>query len=212
MFRAMWPTSRAASMVIITMLAASLIAGCTSGGEPDRSEAVEGDPPSSLATSSGGAAESSGVQTIDPTDVPTVETVPPTFPTNAPGRQDSVLDSLPGEAKAGCIEVTDERDARSGSMAAGNFVDAVAQFAEAPEDAIPFYFIPVDITDDPELVVELEQLDGSGSQTVRSSQVGTANEWRYYPLMLEIPAPGTWRIKASVGDENEGCWDVTFGR
>lgn len=160
---------------------------------------------------SGTSAPAEGAkEPLDPRDVPAPETAPPVSPTNAPGRQDSVLAALPGDSSPGCVAVEDERDVRSGSMAAGNFVDARNQFAESPDSAIPLYFIPEATEGDLELVVELEEVKGSASDVLRSSALQTANQWRYFSVAAKIPKPGVWRITASAGKANAGCWEVRF--
>jgi hypothetical protein len=192
---------RTAGVVCAAVLAGTMFVACTPGGSPAEEPT----------TANGTETPGPDLQTpVDPTEVPALETAPPVVPTNEPGRQDSVLESLPGEAKSGCVDVGSQRDVRSGSMAAGNFADAQAKFSGSPTSSIPFYFIPVDLTGDPELVVELKRLDGSGSDEIRSSQIQTADEWRYYPVMITIPAAGKWEIKASAGAASSGCWVAAF--
>ena len=186
--------TRAVTVVFSALMVSALLLGCTAEGEPG----------------GGSTAGTGGQATVDPTDVPPIETEPPTIPTNAPGRQDSVLDSLPGEASAGCVDVRDLRDVRSGSMAAGSFADARASFAESPESTLPFYFIPADLVGDPELTIQLEQIGGTVSKEIKSSAIETADEWRFYPVALSIPEAGKWRITASAGEANKGCWEVDF--
>lgn len=187
------------------LLAGAMLVGCAPG------EPLPAASSSTGAVTDGTKTPGPDMQTpVDPTDVPAPETAPPVQPTNQPGRQDSVLDTLPGEEKSGCVEVGSQRDVRSGSMAAGNFADARALFSGSPATALPFYFIPIDLSGDPELVVELKQLDGSASDKIRSSQIQTADEWRYYPVMITIPNAGKWEIKASAGAASSGCWVAAF--
>lgn len=196
---------RTAGAVCTAALAGAMFVACTPGGSPPGGSSATATPTKGTETSR------PDLETpVDPSKVPALETAPPVTATNEPGRQDSVLESLPGEAKAGCVDVGSQRDVRSGSMAAGNFADARAQFSGSPSAAIPFYFIPVDLKGDPELVVELKRLDGSGSDEVRSSQTQTADEWRYYPVMITIPAPGKWEFRASAGAASSGCWVAAF--
>lgn len=190
-----------AGAVPVAVLAAVMLAGCT----------ADTDEPAAAAAAGSSPPPSAGVQQpLDPTQVPPIETTPPVVPDNEPGRQDSVLESLPGEASVGCVKVQDERDVRSETMAAGNFVDAQAQFADSAESEIPFYFIPSALDGDPELVVRLTQVNGAGEEEIRSSVIETADEWRYYPVRFAIPAEGTWRIEATAGADNSGCWEVAF--
>ncbi|MFD5213472.1 hypothetical protein [Microbacterium sp. NPDC058345] len=185
--------------ITVAILTTVLLAGCT--GDQDEPEAAASSSPPPAA----------GVQTpLDPTEVPPIETEPPVIPTDEPGRQDSVLDRLPGEAGSGCVAVNDERDVRSGTMAAGNFAEARAQYSDSAESEMSFYFIPAALEGDPELVIRLTQVNGSGEKEIRSAAIETADEWRFYPVRFAIPEEGTWRIEATAGDENRGCWEATF--
>lgn len=188
---------RAAS---VSALAIVVLAGCTAEDGGDTSASADSSP-----------TPSAGVQQpLNPTQVPPIETKPPVAPTNEPGRQDSVLDSLPGKEDAGCVQVEDARDVRSETMAAGNFVDARAQFKESAKSEIPFYFIPAALEDDAELVIRLTQVGGSGEDEIRSSVVEMADQWQYFPMRFAIPSAGTWRIEATAGANSSGCWEVAF--
>lgn len=183
--------------VVGLTVAALALAGCT--GEPTASLSV------------GATSATPGVDTpLDPSEVPQAETTAPAVIANEPDRQDSVLDSLPGDAQEGCTAVGDQRDVRSGTMAAGNFADARTQFAGSPESPVPFYFIPVDLTGEPPLTVTLSRLDGEGSAQAETSGFQTADEWRYYMVSVVIPSAGQWKIEAGAGDANQGCWEVSF--
>lgn len=194
---------RAAGTSAAAALIALILVGCTAGADPSAS--------TSTPAASSSPSPSAGVQQpMDPAEVPPIETTPPVIPTNEPGRQDSVLKSLPGESGSECVKVDGERDVRSESMAAGNFKDARAHYSESPKSEIPFYFIPSALEGDPELIVRIARTDGSGETEIKSSRIETADEWRYYPVQLVIPADGTWRIEASAGKNNTGCWEVAF--
>lgn len=199
-------TARLAGALAAMALAGALLAGCTGDVEP----------PASSAGPSAGAGKQTDSPDVTtpapPSEVPPVETTPPVLPTDPPGRQDSVIETLPGDAKAGCVDVGSERDVRSETMAAGNFMEARAQFAASPAADISMYFIPSDVSGEPELVVEISKVGGPVADVVRTSSFQTADQWRYYPVRITISESGTWQLKATAGAGNIGCWVVDFGQ
>ncbi|WP_448231842.1 hypothetical protein [Microbacterium lacticum] len=183
--------------LLLGCVVASALVGCF--GSPDSERSAQ-------ATSA-----AAGVRTpLPPSEVPPIETDAPVVPSNEPGRQDSVLDSLPGEAASGCVTVGERRDVRSGTMAAGNFADARARFAADPSAPVSLYVIPVDLNGDPALTMTLTRLGGEGSTTVETAEFHTADEWRFYGVNVVVPGEGEWRIEASAGEANQGCWEVDF--
>lgn len=196
----------------LAVLALVAVTGCSSEGDTPTPNAgtTQAGGGSAQATSPEATAPTEGGATPSPSGVPSAATAPPTFATDPPGRQDSVLARLPGSKKAGCVSVGDERDVRSGSMAAGNFADARKGFAKDSKAAFTFYFIPATTAEDTTVSVTLARPDGSAAQTVESKNYETADVVRYYPAALTVPEDGTWRITATAG-KDKGCWDVTFG-
>lgn len=133
--------------------------------------------------------------------------------TRPPKSQKQVLASLPGKQGAGCVAAGDQRDVRSGPLAMGNFADARAQFrkTEGAYDAAPsnFYVVPQD-RDTRRVVLTLTPLTGPGTPIrVVSRQVEDAAQWRYFPISVKIPSPGTWRFTITAGGQR-GCFEADF--
>jgi hypothetical protein len=126
-----------------------------------------------------------------------------------------VLSALPGQARAGCVVVGDRADIRSGSMAAGNFSTARQQYAAAkktnPAPSVNLYLIPADARRLTKLTLTMERVGaGDSKRTLTSTSVQQADRWEYFAVSTTIPAPGTWRLRATSGSSS-GCFDVTFG-
>lgn len=133
--------------------------------------------------------------------------------TRPPKSQKQVLASLPGKQGAGCVAAGDQRDVRSGPLAMGDFADARAQFrkTKGAYDAAPsnFYVIPQD-RDTRRVVLTLTPLTGPGTPIrVVSRQVEDAAQWRYFPISVKIPSPGTWRFTVTAGGQR-GCFEADF--
>lgn len=137
-------------------------------------------------------------------------------PHTRPATQNQVLSSLPGSSSPKCVEVEDNRDARAGGIAAGNFQAARKQYTrEASTKEQPrifLYVIPEHVEKDNGVRIELTSLTGSGeTHTVKSSSFERAEQWRYYSVHVPIPAPGKWRMQIASGAD-KGCFDVRFSR
>lgn len=133
--------------------------------------------------------------------------------TRPPKSQKLVLASLPGKQGAGCVAAGDQRDVRSGPLAMGDFAEARAQFrrTKGAYDAAPsnFYVIPRD-RDTRRVEVTLTPLTGPGTPIqVVSRQVEDAAQWRYFPISVKIPSPGTWRFTVTAGGQR-GCFEADF--
>lgn len=133
--------------------------------------------------------------------------------TRPPKSQKKVLVSLPGKQGPGCVAAGDQRDVRSGALAMGDFAQALAQFrrTKGAYDAAPsnFYVIPQD-RDARRVVVTLTPLTGPGAPIrVVSRQVEDAAQWRYFPISVKIPSPGTWRFTVTAGGQR-GCFEADF--
>ena len=127
----------------------------------------------------------------------------------------SVLDRLPSPAGS-CPAVGSDRDVRSGSMAAGPFDAARAQFSSSkptsPEATkVRLYWIPKSgKTSAHGLVLKVTKVGSNGTvNTVRDAVVADAGGVSFYDSQVPIPGPGTWQIKATSGSDT-GCFQVTF--
>ena len=147
---------------------------------------------------------------------PVAEQTPgPSTPKN-PENQTRVLDSLPGNAKPGCVEVGDRSDLRSGAIAAGNFADARAQYAsnagsqEQPE--VHLYVIPQHAKQLHSVTVTMEPMSRAAKRsTVTSRSVEQADVWTYFSVHIPVPAPGEYRIRMVAGAD-QGCFVVDFAK
>ena len=199
-----WGALLVAGAAVAALAACTGEAGGTSSSGPDGAGA-------SAAASSTATATSTGSATPQPSEVPSAATAPPSIASDDPGRQDSVLVALPGSTTKGCVTVGKDRDVRSGTMAGGNFAAARSNFAAAPSEEVPFYFIPAAVSEDAELEVTVSRPDGSSATTVRTSGLQQADVWSYYVTRVKIPGEGTWRLTATDGT-SRGCWEADFTR
>jgi len=128
-----------------------------------------------------------------------------------PRGQQQVLAHLPGPTRTSCVSVGVKSVVRSGPIGMGSFSQARKVFARArtPYNAAPsfFYVIPRDRTAVSATVVATRP--GRAPVTVRSRDLESAAQWRYFPVHLQIPARGTWRFSVTVG-EDRGCFLATF--
>lgn len=137
-------------------------------------------------------------------------------PNPGPSSQETVLASLPGDTSGACVDADDQRDVRSGGIAAGAFDEAADSYvAPGGDDVVSLYWIPAHASELSGLTVRGTQVSGGAAsfvhdETTVSELIGDTGEWRYYLTDISIPAPGTWRLEATSG-EDSGCFTVTFG-
>lgn len=127
----------------------------------------------------------------------------------------SVLNRLPSPAGK-CPAVGNGRDVRSGTMAAGPFNTAKAQFAASkptsPESTkVRLYWIPKSGKVSPHgLVLKITKVGAAGTaNTVRDAVVADAGGVSFYDSQVPIASAGTWQIRATSGSDT-GCFRVTF--
>lgn len=130
-----------------------------------------------------------------------------------PRSQKKVLATLPGKGAGGCVQVGGRADVRSGRLAMGNFAQARSTYHQnkGAYDAPPsfFYVIP-QLRGVHRVSVTLTRVDGHGTPVkVQSRQVEEAAQWKYFPVSVAIPAPGTWRFSVSSGSAH-GCFEADF--
>lgn len=196
----------------------TVMAGCSSdGGTPTAagstpppaasSGTATGTPAATPPAASGTGPASTAPATQSPAPGPKTATASPG------GNQRPVLNNLPGNPAAGsCVAVGDQRDLRSGTMGAGNFVTARKAFADQAktksQPSVPLYLIPSNATGLSTVVVTLRK--GGTSRTATFKEQQYAEDWLYFPVRLSIPSAGTWQITATSGS-NTGCFSVAFG-
>jgi hypothetical protein len=203
------------------MVAAVMLAGCSS--PPERG----------LDDSSGGSPSQSSEPTgVDPTTTPaeTTDGIPPAPPASTPAgggssgspapepsSQEEVLGTLPGDASGACVAADGQRDVRSGGIGAGTFTEAVDDYADTADgqNLVSLHWIPAHADGLTGLTVRGTQITGGNStfvseQSTVSELVDESGQWRYYYITnFEIPSPGLWRLEATSGVDT-GCFTVTF--
>lgn len=97
----------------------------------------------------------------------------------------------------------------------GDFVVAKKAFRAAnrnnQESSVTLYVIPQSRTMK-KVTIRLTPISANAkAETVRSTEVQTADVWKYYSVHLRIPAPGLWRLDVHSG-HNHGCFEVNFSR
>jgi hypothetical protein len=121
---------------------------------------------------------------------------------------------VPGSSADQCVPVGDHRDVRSGGFVAGNFAAGEQLFTAARQQAqhraaVKIYWIPLHVGHMPELAVQATLLSGQAHARVYQDQVAAAGGYVFYPSVVPIPVPGTWKLVATAGS-NTGCFIVTF--
>jgi len=215
------PWVAAASLLVLVGLSAC-------GGDDDAAAGPGALAPTSTPSSDVGASdgpstggstpsESAGGTAVSPT--PTAPTTPnddAVEPGPGPSSQEVVLGSLPGDTSGACVDADEQRDVRSGGIAAGAFNEAAESYvAPGGDDIVSLYWIPEHADDLSGLTVRGTQVSGGDASFVHdestvSELIGDTGEWRYYLTDITIPAPGTWRLEATSG-EDTGCFTITFG-
>lgn len=218
----MKPTRTTRALAMTAVVGMALITGCSSSSQSadrssnQRSTATER--PSATVTSP--SPEKS--QATKPTATPSTSGPKPSVPaTPAPPvttkakNQTPVLNSLPGKASSGCLAVGTNRDLRSGSIAAGNFVDARKKYAseanskEQPE--VFLYVIPQHSKGLKKATALVKPRGGGKTFTVTSKSVEQADVYSYFAFNIPIPASGKYELTMSSGKDT-GCFVVSFAR
>lgn len=199
----------------------TVVVGCSSGGGTPTAAGGSGTPAGTATgtgtTASGTptAAATSGGPAPRATATPTPAPIPRTATASPDGNQRPVLNNLPGDAATGsCVNVADQRDVRSGTMGAGNFVTARKQFSDQAktrsQPSVSLYLIPSDARGLTTVTVKLRNTRDGTTRTVSSDERQLAEDWLYFPVTLSVPSAGSWEITATAGG-NTGCFRVSFG-
>ncbi len=128
--------------------------------------------------------------------------------------QTSIFRDATGSPADKCVRVDDHRDVRSGGFLAGNFAAdeqlyvGTQQQTQMPK-ATKIYWIPLHVGHMPELVVQATLLSGHAHTRAYQDQVAAGSGHVFYPSVVPIPVPGTWKLVAIAGS-NKGCFIVTF--
>jgi hypothetical protein len=201
------------SLLAATVLVCIAGLSACSGSSDDSKKASgsgSGSSPSATAGSAASASSSPSAGVSKDPSKPSGGEVPP----KKRGDQSNVLTSLPGSKKSTCVSTAGKRDVRSGSMAAGPFDEARKVYgkkhAGMAKDEVQLYWIPSDSSKMPGLVLTGVNRDTGKRFTVHSSNVGDADEWRYYNTTLRLAQPGHWRLTARSASQ-KGCFDLVVG-
>ncbi|HEY6935213.1 MAG TPA: hypothetical protein VI452_17575 [Marmoricola sp.] len=95
----------------------------------------------------------------------------------------------------------------------GDFADARARFlkTKGAYDADPSFFYVIPESRDAKRVKVVLTPETGHADAIRvvSDHVEDAAQWKYFPISVKIPTPGTWRFSVTVGAEH-GCFDADF--
>jgi hypothetical protein len=228
------PLSRIAAVGTASLAGALLIAGC--GSTHPHAAASTSVAGGSLSAPAAGLSSASVPQRTSAT-APGAQSsaLPPTNPSGpgqnsaslpgpypTPGRdpsqaadQSTVLASLPGSTSSTCENVGSYTDLRSGSIAAGNFAHARAQYTESaaltPVPQVDLYAIPRHAAMLTTLTITVDPTGAGPTKTLTSTSVQQADAWTYFAVQLPVPAPGGYQI-TMVSGADRGCFLVTFSR
>lgn len=127
------------------------------------------------------------------------------------GGQSTVLERVEGNAKGGCVDVSELRDARSGGFMAGPFDEARSGWGTAREgfkrDELRLYFVPQ--RTEPMPGVTVTATNGDEVVEVTQDNVADAEQWKFYDVRLRLPDDGTWTVKATAG-RDKGCFTLSL--
>jgi hypothetical protein len=204
--------TRALGAALASMLCVAGLAACSGSGQDSKAPSSSSSSSSSAAAAGGGASSSASPSTgvsKDPSK-PKGGEVPP----KKKGDQSNVLKSLPGSSTSRCVSTAGKRDVRSGAMGAGAFDEARRDYGTkrkgTPKDAVDLYWIPLDSTKMPGLVLTGVNSDTGRHISLHSDNVGDADLWRYYQTTVRLPDPGHWRLTARSGSQ-QGCFKLVVG-
>jgi hypothetical protein len=129
--------------------------------------------------------------------------------------QSSVLAGIPGSTSTACENVGSHTDLRSGSIAAGNFAHARAQYtqtaATTPVPALDLYVIPQHAAELTTLTITIDPTGAGPTKTLTSKSVEQADAWSYFAVQLPVPAPGGYQL-TMVSGPDRGCFLITFSK
>jgi hypothetical protein len=104
--------------------------------------------------------------------------------------------------------VADQTNLRSGTFVVGNFA-SYRQYWQGTLDTSKLYYVPLDPTGHPPLVITAQSLDDPDEMTSPLQQAGdawTATGGFFYATGTVIPHRGRWRLTVTAGT-NWGCFD-----
>jgi hypothetical protein len=116
-----------------------------------------------------------------------------------------------GSTERECVDVADRSNVRSGTFVVGNFA-SYRQYWSGTLDTSKLYYVPMNPTGHPPLVVTAQSLDDPTDTVSPLQQAGEA--WGadgdfFYATGTVLPHRGRWRLTVTAGT-NWGCFDLTL--
>ena len=228
------------TVALLGALLASLLAGCADDAEPTSAAAepkaagsstagegttglapspsesaapgAGGEPGESPSAGSGSSTEGEDPEGEDPeVDPNQTDDGEPGEP-DAQGRQGDVFDRIPGLDKAGCVNVGDQRDVRSGGFVAGAFDEARATYGTARpgfgKRDVRLYFVPLHAAKMPGVRIQASGPGGARGDVVRTTNADT-DSWKFYDSILRLKRGGEWTFRVVAGPDR-GCFTATI--
>lgn len=130
------------------------------------------------------------------------------------GRQTAVLDRAKGKKDGSCVDAGSARDLRSGQFLAGPFDDAAGQWGTSDQglgkQEIQLYWVPLNAKKMPGIAVTATHEQSGAKVSAVRSDVGDAEQWKFYNVVLSLPEAGTWVLRGRAGKDS-GCFKITVG-
>lgn len=130
------------------------------------------------------------------------------------GRQTAVFKRIDGNDTGACIDASSKRNAKSGGFMVGPFDDAQKSWGKAGDGLkkyqVRLYWVPLHAKKMPGVTITAKH-QGSGSRVaVTEKNLGEAESWKFYPVVIALPEAGTWVLRGKSGDD-AGCFTMTVG-
>jgi hypothetical protein len=122
-----------------------------------------------------------------------------------------VWTTTPGSDQDECVDVGDQTNVRSAEFVVGNFA-SYRQYWRGTLDTSKLYYVPLDPTGHPPLVLSAQSLHDPNDTASPLQQAGAAwgaNGDYFYATGTVIPHRGRWRLTITAGP-NWGCFDLTL--
>lgn len=189
------------AMIAMVLAMALATSACSADGET---------PAAAAATSSVAPADpSASAEAAEPDDARAESSKP-----DRSGKQTAVFDRIEGNETGECVDAGSERNVKSGGFMAGPFDDAAKSWGRAGDglkkNQVRLFWVPLHAKRMPGVTVVAKH-QGSGSRVkVTTKDLGEAEEWKYYSVVIALPKPGVWTLRGASG-KDAGCFTLTVG-